>query len=879
MIPVKQFFRCVTVIAAIVAIVPNAKGQWSTNGSKIYYNLGKVGIGTNNPLQNSHIYQLSGNAYNVIQSGSQYLGLGTSHYAGIGPVMIWHNSSPMKFGTTTGFDSLGAIGFIEKMRIADSGVGLGTTSPIQNLHIYQNVGDAFAVIQSGLPFLAIGANNNLATGPRLAWNEGSSLRFGTSSGMNSSGAQGWIERMTLTPSGDLGIGNDTPLKKLHVGGDAIVGDASSWLEPYAGYDAQEPSTLQISGGSGFSTTYRFPILNMVHRGNTVYGGGLLWTSDSYSGSEKRSAQITTKLDHGNSSAAIHFLTRKNSTGQFSEMVYDKDGRLGIGLTTPAYTLDVAGQVNAGSQFLISGNNAITLIQGTLNTFIGREAGSSITTGTRNNYAGAYAGENTTTGRYSAFFGSYSGKSNTTGSSNTFLGDATGYSNTTGNNNTFVGQGAGYDNVGGGDNTYLGTNAGADEISSLYNTYVGSLAGRYSTGGSSNTFIGFQSGFNSTDGDRNTYVGVQSGQNNSSGTNNTSLGFRSGYNNGIGIANLYIGYEAGKGSSGSYNFFAGFQAGVLHTSGSNNTFLGLYSGYNNTTGSRNVFIGAKAGYNETGSDKLYIANNDVSTLIYGDFATDKVGIGTTSPAYELDVAGTINATAVLVNGSPISGGGSSPWIDNSGTIQYNGTIGVGIANQYGSIDVNGFIMSRNASGLADPTVGYSSGVRYAMNNSTGNSYGIGMGAADGGKYPIWFQTGNVNGGGFEWFIGTTEVMRINNDGGLAVGTDVVPSGYKVAVDGKAVMEEVNVQVSESWPDYVFADDYDLMSISDLKRFIQKENHLPGIPAAKVVEANGVNLGEINASLLKKIEELTLYIIKQEERMNTMETQLKELQEKN
>ena len=66
-------------------------------------------------------------------------------------------------------------------------------------------------------------------------------------------------------------------------------------------------------------------------------------------------------------------------------------------------------------------------------------------------------------------------------------------------------------------------------------------------------------------------------------------------------------------------------------------------------------------------------------------------------------------------------------------------------------------------------------------------------------------------------------------------------------------------TDVWSDYVFNDNYDLKTIAEVEEFITKNNHLPEVPSEKEVTENGINLGEMDALLLKKIEELTLYVI--------------------
>lgn len=94
-------------------------------------------------------------------------------------------------------------------------------------------------------------------------------------------------------------------------------------------------------------------------------------------------------------------------------------------------------------------------------------------------------------------------------------------------------------------------------------------------------------------------------------------------------------------------------------------------------------------------------------------------------------------------------------------------------------------------------------------------------------------------------------------------------YLLAVDGKVVCEELRVDMSGSWPDYVFAQDYPLPDIRAVKTYIKEHHHLPGMPSAYDVEmAEGFEVGEMNRMLLEKVEELTLYIIKIQEELDAL-----------
>jgi hypothetical protein len=113
------------------------------------------------------------------------------------------------------------------------------------------------------------------------------------------------------------------------------------------------------------------------------------------------------------------------------------------------------------------------------------------------------------------------------------------------------------------------------------------------------------------------------------------------------------------------------------------------------------------------------------------------------------------------------------------------------------------------------------------------------------------------------------LALQNDGGsVRIGSVTLPSGYVFGVKGKAICEELKVQLSGNWPDYVFNKNYKLKSFDELRKFIEKNNHLPNIPAAAEVERNGIEVGDMQKRMMEKIEELTLYVLQLEERMAAM-----------
>jgi hypothetical protein len=104
------------------------------------------------------------------------------------------------------------------------------------------------------------------------------------------------------------------------------------------------------------------------------------------------------------------------------------------------------------------------------------------------------------------------------------------------------------------------------------------------------------------------------------------------------------------------------------------------------------------------------------------------------------------------------------------------------------------------------------------------------------------------------------MTIDVNGNVGVGS--LSPDAKLAVNGDIHAKEVRVDVSFPAPDYVFEPTYELMPLSALAQYLKKNKHLPEVPAGKELEKNGVNMGEMNMLLLKKVEELTLYMIDQQ-----------------
>lgn len=105
---------------------------------------------------------------------------------------------------------------------------------------------------------------------------------------------------------------------------------------------------------------------------------------------------------------------------------------------------------------------------------------------------------------------------------------------------------------------------------------------------------------------------------------------------------------------------------------------------------------------------------------------------------------------------------------------------------------------------------------------------------------------------------TSLLMIKANGNVGIGT-IAPGTSKLAVEGTIAARRVKVTQAATWPDYVFEEHYALPSLQKTEAFIRENKHLPEVPSAKEVAENGQDLGDMNAILLKKVEELTLHLI--------------------
>ncbi len=265
----------------------------------------------------------------------------------------------------------------------------------------------------------------------------------------------------------------------------------------------------------------------------------------------------------------------------------------------------------------------------------------------------------------------------------------------------------------------------------------------------------------------------------------------------------------------------------------------------------------------------------------------VGIGTTSPLSLLDVAGTININDgsakvssivpnVQITGSPrtlrflnsssddregfqfYSGNHSSSIM----AVLNSGNVGIGTTSPNTLLEVAG----------NTPTIRISD----AVNNLPQLEFLRGTGAFGSDAYTDWRLY--VTGGNFRFLRqdnagNSGDAVTILTNGNVGIGT-TNPGSYKLAVKGKIAAQEV-VVTQNGWSDFVFNENYRLQPLNKVAEYVKQNKHLEGIPTAAEVKKNGVSVGDMQAKLLEKVEELTLYTIAMKKDCEAMQKENGEL----
>jgi hypothetical protein len=283
------------------------------------------------------------------------------------------------------------------------------------------------------------------------------------------------------------------------------------------------------------------------------------------------------------------------------------------------------------------------------------------------------------------------------------------------------------------------------------------------------------------------------------------------------------------------------------------------------------------YLQTVNKSLNFYTNSVQRAVID--ASGNVGIGTANPTQKLDVAGNINMAGSAGRRLFMGGVGGSTFgvaydsnYPNYGifytegepdyvSISPNGNATAGVVNILG----NGNVGIGEANPQSKLTIKDGNQVLSFLTNQ--KLMGTWPPLYEGTTMTI--QSSGYSAGNLAFATGNTENMRIITNGNVGIGTTTPDT--KLTVNGNIHAKEVKIDLSIPAPDYVFAKDYKLKSLQEVEDFIKKNNHLPDIPSAAAFEKNGVMLAEMNMGLLKKIEELTLYMIEQKKEIEELKTE--------
>ena len=462
-----------------------------------------------------------------------------------------------------------------------------------------------------------------------------------------------------------------------------------------------------------------------------------------------------------------------------------------------------------------------------------------------------------TGEINTAFGYGVLGSNTTGEGNLGLGVGVLYNNTTGDGNIGLGYQSLLSNTGGNANIAIGAEAlalnktgeGGIAIGNGAMTKINNTTTPYDNTNiaiGTNALIGSSTPANNT-GLNNIAIGFESMADNSSGNRNVALGIKSLRTNMTGYGNIAIGSDA---------LFT-------NNSGLNNTAIGDNAGYS-SIGNENVFIGSNAGYNETGNNRLYISNSNGdanNALIYGEFDNKKFRVNGKTESFFV----TSFDDTPAVHGK------------NDNTDFY----GIGVTGKGGWKGVEGIVAgtgSQHYFGVYGNSVNSNTGSNYGLYGTASasvNNYGV-YGLANSGSNKNYGVYGSATSGSNNYGIYGVASGSNNYagyfEGAVAIGdfTPVKATGHMLSVDGKIACTEVRVQPTNLWPDYVFSSKYNLMPLHELEKSINDQKHLPGIPSAKEVENDGIQVGEMQRKMMEKIEELTLYIIDLNKKIESLQS---------
>jgi hypothetical protein len=284
--------------------------------------------------------------------------------------------------------------------------------------------------------------------------------------------------------------------------------------------------------------------------------------------------------------------------------------------------------------------------------------------------------------------------------------------------------------------------------------------------------------------------------------------------------------------------------------------------------------------------LFAWNYSYSQNTYPWSQTGYVGIGTTNPTNRLSIfePNENNCYATISNnivGTIIGAGGAQfglmgttsnhDFAFYTGLVEKmrltkDGKVGIGTRNPLTTLYLQNDNKTYSSTlTLKNTTNDIAARAGLTMENDAGHQtyfYKQASGNYDANDNILYSAEGNTR-----IYTGGEERFRIAVNGNIGIGTS--SPADKLSVNGNIRAKEIKVETS-NWPDYVFHNDYDLRSLTALKAYIELHHHLPEMPSEKEIIKEGLDLGKINNLLLRKVEELTLYLIEKDEAQKTQAT---------
>ena len=223
---------------------------------------------------------------------------------------------------------------------------------------------------------------------------------------------------------------------------------------------------------------------------------------------------------------------------------------------------------------------------------------------------------------------------------------------------------------------------------------------------------------------------------------------------------------------------------------------------------------------------------------------------------------LGVVSIIGTVAPVSG--QNYWNGTTGGIYYNGgNVGIGTTSPVDTLTIAGVTY-------------YNSGLLLTGNSMCGTGLALQNLSSGAHQYAI-FSAGSCDtagAGAFGLYDDTANAYRlmIGATGNVGIGT----TNPQQLLDVAGTIAAKEIIVTQTGADYVFQPDYRLTPLSSVGRFIQENHHLPGIPSAQEVQQKGLSIGEMQTKLLEKIEELTLHVIRQDERNTKLEQENRDLQ---